>query len=143
MSRFCIAPRAPFGSLLKSAEPKRKRKPVKSARDRDDAHLAAVRRLPCLRCDNDPAGVAAHVRLAEAPWKPITGIGIKPDDKWTVPLCDDCHTRDRDSQHNVGEPVFWARLLLNPLKIAADLYAVSPDVAKMRDVIHAAKEARQ
>src|SRR5581483_4605198 len=110
-------------------------------RNTDDMHLAAVRRLPCISCDVDPAGVAAHVRKS-APGKPITGIGIKPDDKWTVPLCDDCHTRRPDAQHNIGEPVFWARLGLDPFKLAADLAAVSPDIAKKRDVVHRAKEAR-
>ena len=140
MSRFCLSP-APVGSLLKSTEPKRNRKPAKSARNTDDKHLAAVRRLPCLSCDNDPARVAAHVRMS-APGKPNAGVGCKPGDEWSLPLCDDCHTRRPDAQHNVGEPDFWARLGLDPLKICADLAAVSPDVPKMRNVIHRAKEAR-
>ena len=142
MSRFCLAPRAPYSSLLKQPKESKKRKPVKSARDRDDKHLAAVRRCPCIACDTDPARVAAHVRMS-APGKPVTGIGVKPDDRYTLPLCDDCHTRQPDAQHNVGEVKFWAALGLDPLAICAKLYAASPDVPKMRDFIFAAREGRK
>ena len=133
MSRFCIADRAPFGSLLKQPNAK-KRKPVKLARSRDNMHLAAVRRLPCLSCNRDPGGVAAHVRMS-APGKPNAGVGCKPDDWWALPLCDNCHTRGPTAQHNVGEPTFWRRLGIDPLALCAAIYAVSPDVPKMRDAI--------
>ena len=143
MSRFCITPRAPFGSLLKSgAEPGRKRKPAEASQSRDAKHLAAVRRLPCLSCDIDPAGVAAHLRMS-LPGKPNPGVGRKPDDCDTVPLCPHCHTDGPAAQHNVGEANFWEGLKLDPYSIAKSLYAVSPDVPKMRDVIHKAKEARR
>lgn len=141
---FHVSPRAPFGSLLKQpgASKKRKAKSTRSARDLDDAHLAAVRRCPCLSCDNDPAGEAAHVRMS-APGKPVTGIGVKPHDRYTLPLCSTCHTRSPEAQHNVGEVAFWSDLGIDPLVICERLYAVSPDVPKMREVIFAARENRK
>ena len=138
---FHVSPRAPYGSLLKQFGEPKKRKPVKVARDRDDKHLAAVRKCPCLSCDQDPAGEAAHVRMS-APGKTITGIGIKPDDKYSLPLCHGCHVANPTAQHNVGEIPFWGALGLDPLVICERLYAVSPDIEAMRDVIFKARETR-
>lgn len=78
-----------------------------------------------------------------APGKPVTGIGIKPDDKYTLPLCSDCHTRQPHAQHNVGEVKFWADLGLDPLVICERLYTASPDISRMRDVIFKAREVRR
>lgn len=141
---FHVSPRAPYGSLLKqpAGDKKRKAKPAKSARERDEKHLAAVRRCPCVACDVDPAGVAAHVRMS-APGKPNAGIGSKPDDRDALPLCPTCHTDGKEAQHKIGEADFWNRLGLNPIAICWKLYEVSPDVAKMRAVIHAVKEGRK
>ncbi len=134
---FNISPRAAYGSLLKSERPA-KHKPHRPARDKDDKHLAAVRQCMCLSCGKDPAGVAAHVRMS-APGKPITGIGIKPDDKYTLPLCPTCHTDSPEAQHEVGEVHFYRKLGIDALVVCARLYAVSPDVEAMRAVIQAAR----
>ena len=70
-----ISPKAKPGSLLKG-----ERKPG-AKRDKRPDYLALIRRLPCLSCDTDPAGEAAHVRYMgtlRRDIKPITGIGIKP-----------------------------------------------------------------
>ena len=129
---------APVGSLLKGAVRERRAKPVKMARVRDNAHLDAIRQCPCLNpgCRRDPAGVAAHVRFARADaGKPITGIAVKPDDKWVVPLCPSCHTDSSDAQHNVGEIAFWNRVGIDPLKISLALYDASPNVEAMRSIV--------
>lgn len=60
-------------------------------------HLAFIRSLPCCRCGKSPSQ-AAHVRMGTG-----GGMGMKPDDRYTVPLCADCHRR----QHDVGERAFW------------------------------------
>jgi len=147
-----ISPIAPFGSLLKGASREPVTKPARpnaarsakaaKGRDLDPKHLAAVRRCPCLSCDSDPAGEAAHVRMTRA-GKPIAGTGAKPADRWSLPLCPKCHTKDKAAQHRVGEPAFWSALGLDPLKIAADLYSVSPDIEAMRAVTLKAREGRK
>jgi hypothetical protein len=134
---------APIGSLLKGAPrlkaTARKHRP---RREHDGKHLAAVRRCPCLSCDNDPAGEAAHLRIS-GPGKLIAGMSNKPDDRWALPLCRACHTGAPSAQHRVGEVAFWAELHLDPLAIAERLYRVSPDVPAMRDVIFAEREKRK
>lgn len=54
---------------------------------RDAKRLAAIRRLPCIRCGN-PNSQAAHSNSA----KHGKGRGIKADDSFTVPLCHVCHS---------------------------------------------------
>lgn len=134
---FNVSPRAPYGSLLKSERPA-KHKPHRPARDKDDKHLAAVRQCMCLSCGSERDIEAAHVRMS-TPGRPNPGIGIKPDDKHSLPLCAGCHRTRPDAQHEVGEIKFWGALGIDPLVICERLYAVSPDVAKMREVIREAR----
>ena len=53
---------------------------------RDVKRLAAIRKLPCVRCGN-PNSQAAHSNSA----KRGKGRGIKANDAFTVPLCHSCH----------------------------------------------------
>lgn len=129
------------GSLFKSAAPKKKGKNQRQDTKRDANYLALVRRLPCLACDKDPAGVAAHVRITRV-GKPIAGTGIKPGDQWTLPLCQACHTDGPKAQHVVGELAFWSDLGLDPLVICQRLYSASPDIEAMRIVCFDARNGR-
>lgn len=128
-----IAPQAPIGSLFKARAHKAT---VSLARGRvtDAEHLALIRELPCLKCGVEPCGEAAHVRMNSAAFGKRQAIGKKPGDEWTVPLCRACHQGDADSQHKVGEALFWDRLGLNPLIVAKELHRVSGDLLAMRTV---------
>lgn len=137
-----LSPIAAPGSLFKRIRPELRRRRKQANREHDDRHLAAVRRCPCLACDQDPAGEAAHLRIG-APDKPLAGIGRKPDDRWALPLCPDCHARAPGAQHRIGEVPFWTALGLDPLAIAARLFAVSPDVPAMRAIVFAEREKRK
>ena len=53
---------------------------------RDLKRLAAVRKLPCVRCGN-PHSQAAHSNSA----KHGKGRGIKASDLFVIPLCFKCH----------------------------------------------------
>ena len=53
---------------------------------RDAKRLAAVRKLPCVRCGN-PNSQAAHSNSA----KHGKGRSIKSSDQFTIPLCFKCH----------------------------------------------------
>jgi hypothetical protein len=131
---------APVGSLLKGGRRETKTKPVKpeKGRVRDNAHLDAIRQLPCVNplCRRDPAGVAAHVRFACAETgKTNPGMQQKPDDAWTLPLCPTCHTDAPDAQHKGNEIAFYRRIGVDALKTCAALYDASPNVEHMRAVI--------
>ncbi|MEG1155115.1 MAG: hypothetical protein RSD94_04515 [Acinetobacter sp.] len=53
---------------------------------RDAKRLAAIRKLPCIRCGN-PYSQAAHSNSA----KHGKGRSIKASDEFTIPLCAICH----------------------------------------------------
>ena len=53
---------------------------------RDSKRLAAIIRLPCIRCGN-PNSQAAHSNSS----RDGKGRGIKADDSKTIPLCFKCH----------------------------------------------------
>lgn len=129
-----ISPIAASGSLFKGDRTKHKAAPK---RDYAPDHLALIRRCPCISCDQDPAGEAAHYRASDD-GKPITGVGVKPDDKWTLPLCHACHMR----QHAIGELKFWSILAIAPLVLALKLYRLSGDIEAMRMATFAAREGR-
>lgn len=128
---------APIGSLLKGAKPaKSKPSPAgRGPRQHDKDHLAAIRKCPCVVCGREPCGVAAHVRMS-APGKPNPGVGAKPHDRYTVPLCDKHHK----VQHGMGEAKFWQVTGIDVLALAAALFAASPDQDKMRKRIIVVRE---
>ncbi|WP_336163560.1 DUF968 domain-containing protein [Acinetobacter ursingii] len=53
---------------------------------RDHKRLAAIRKLPCIRCGSSPSQ-AAHSNSS----KHGKGRGIKSSDTFTIPLCAICH----------------------------------------------------
>lgn len=103
-------------------------------RERDQKYLAAIRQLPCLICGKCPCGEAAHIRMADLfLGKPPTGMGEKPSDKWTVPLCHLHHME----QHQHGERIWWETIhWIDPTILAAELYALRYDVFAMTAVIN-------
>lgn len=55
---------------------------------RNPKRLAAIRKLPCIRCGN-PDSQAAHSNSS----RDGKGRGIKADDSKTIPLCHSCHSQ--------------------------------------------------
>lgn len=93
-------------------------------RERNEQHLAFIRRLNCCICGKgnpDPA----HIRSANAVYgKRETGGAEKASDKWTVPLCRHHH----DQQHAAGnELTWWASKRVDPFGLALALYAATGD----------------
>lgn len=56
--------------------------------NRDAKRLSAIRLLPCVECGASPRSQAAHSNFG------IHGKGkaLKADDKYTIPLCHECHS---------------------------------------------------
>jgi hypothetical protein len=82
-------------------------------------HLAFVRQLPCVACGKAAPSSAAHVRTATD-----GGVGMKPGDRYAVPLCTTCHAK----QHRIGELTFWSALRIDPLNVALRLWTISADI---------------
>ena len=82
-------------------------------------HLTFIRQLPCVACGRAASSEPAHVRTGTD-----GGVGMKPGDRYTVPLCTACHAK----QHRVGELSFWSALRIDPLNVAFRLWIVSADL---------------
>lgn len=134
-----VPPSAP-GSLLKRfAAPAPRLRAIDTGKDAD--YLSMIRTLPCLKCGMEPSE-AAHVRFASAAFGKASGLGKKPSDAHSVPLCAGCHRLDRDAQHSRGEKMFWHELGVNPLIVAEQLYAARGDLVAMRAVVFVAIASR-
>lgn len=93
-------------------------------RKKDNNHLNFLRGLTCLVCGKGGAIEAAHVRYSDPrAGKQITGIGIKPNDAFAVPLCQEHHRE----QHAEGERNFWRRRNLDPVFISLALWQATGD----------------
>jgi hypothetical protein len=94
-------------------------------------HLAFVRQLPCVACGKAAPSEAAHVRTGTD-----SGVGIKPSDRYAVPLCSACHAR----QHRKGELTFWSALRIDPVNVALRLWTVSSDIAAGERTVFRARQ---
>lgn len=92
-------------------------------RERDNGFLAFLRRQPCAcGCGSPAPSDAAHIRMASPErGKLPTGMQVKPDDRYAVPLNRRCH----ETQHSMSETRFWSERGLDPFAIADRLYAQS------------------
>ena len=105
----------------------------RNPRHHDKKHLAFIRQLPCIVCQNNTSTEAAHIRMSVL-GKPNPGVGAKPSDKYTLPLCSNHHR----SQHQGSERKFWEALEMDPIKIALELYLVSGNHEKGCEIIEKA-----
>ncbi len=86
----------------------------------DPAFLKFVRTKPCCSCGKPPPSQAAHIRMANLTLgKRAVGVGERPDDKWSIPMCSRCHLGE---QHRTGERLFWQRHRADPFQTAMNLY---------------------
>lgn len=101
-------------------------------RNRDNGHLDFIRSLRCAVCGDNTSVEAAHIRSANRHYgKRHTGLGEKPDDLWTLPVCSRCHRK----QHSMNEVQFYQSRNIDPWKLALSLYAASGDHELAQEVI--------
>jgi hypothetical protein len=87
---------------------------------RNSTHLNFIRSLPCCTCGCAPRSEAAHIRAGTD-----GGIGMKPSDRHTVPMCTECHRH----QHTIGELAYWSRHGIDPTGLAEHLWTKSGDLS--------------
>lgn len=96
----------------------------KNPRQKNEKHLGFIRELPCCVCLNPIETEAAHVRMSDAmAGKVNSGVGAKPHDFFTVPLCG----RHHRMQHSGSERDFWNLVGINPFYLGLVLHSVSGD----------------
>ena len=94
-------------------------------------HLAFIRQLPCVACSTAAPSEAAHVRSGSD-----GAAGIKPSDRYSVPLCSSCHAL----QHQFGELTFWSTLRIDPLNVAFRLWTLSGDIKAGERIVFRARQ---
>lgn len=110
----------------------------KRPRIKDERHLNFIRQLPCVCCGNNIETEAAHIRTGALFYgKRDTGGQEKPDDKWTLPLCNRHHAE----QHKGNELAFWKRYGIDSFVLALTLYAHTGDTDTAEQVIARQREA--
>ena len=93
-------------------------------RIQNNPHLDFIRGLPCIICGDNTSTEAAHIRYSDSRAGKINpGVGAKPHDRFTLPLCGNHHR----AQHATGEREYWAGLGLDPIFYALALYGASGD----------------
>lgn len=86
----------------------------------DPGYLAWLRGRPCCVCGRAAPSDACHIRFgSEAYGKRNVGLGEKPDDRWAIPMCRECHTK----QHSMNEQEFYRERRILPLLLAQKLYS--------------------
>ena len=80
---------------------------------RSNKHLQFIRTLPCCTCPATAPTEACHIRASLD-----GGIGLKPSDKYVVPMCHECHSkqhRTSEKEHfkNIDETIKFALKLHN------------------------------
>lgn len=87
-------------------------------------HLAFVRERACIICGSSPCD-PAHIKYADARvLKPMSSnIGMKADDRFTLPLC----RRHHEEQHAMSERTWWQSYHIDPVLVSLALYSISGD----------------
>ena len=104
---------------------------AKPDRRRHAQHLAFIRQLACVACGTAVPSEAAHVRSGSD-----GAAGMKPSDRYAVPLCSSCHAL----QHQFGELTFWSALHIDPLNAAFRLWTVSGDIKAGERILFRARQ---
>lgn len=67
-----------------------------------------------------------------------TGMGERPDDRRSLPLCGRCHR----NQHKRGEGLFWAGVGIDPHELISALNYHAGDSQAAEDLMEARRELR-
>lgn len=114
------------------ATPRFKTEGAHRGRLRDEDHLRAIRRLPCLVCCRHAPSEAAHIRMADLSYGvEHVGMATKPHDWLTVPLCAEHHRTGRRAEHRIGTRHFWKLVGIDPIRIALSLYQAGDHQARL------------
>jgi hypothetical protein len=101
-----------------------------------ERHLELIRKLPCCVCGRNPGGQAHHLKLGVA----SRGMGMTAPDKFTVPMDEDCHLNGIERAGSKNEYRWFMERGVNPLDLAAGLWAVTGNLESMLAVMAAHKE---
>jgi hypothetical protein len=92
----------------------------KPVRERDRDHLRFVAAQPCLVCGRTPSD-PHHIKFAEQ-----RAMGRKVSDRFSVPIC---RLHHRELHRGGNERAWWEKHAIDPLSVAANLWAKTHQIA--------------
>jgi hypothetical protein len=92
----------------------------KPVRERDRDHLRFVAAQPCLVCGRTPSD-PHHLKFAEQ-----RAMGRKVSDRFSVPIC---RLHHRELHRRGNERAWWEKHAIDPLSVAANLWAKTHQIA--------------
>ena len=110
----------------------------KRPRHHSAGHLAFIRKLPCVLSSRECQGPveAAHIRYTELRYGKRDVGREKPDDRWTLPVCQGHHRL----QHQGDEFLFWRVRNINPCVTALALWGVTGDEELAGEILRRASQ---
>jgi len=97
---------------------------MKPKRKRNAKHLAFVAKQPCCCCGR--VGVSVHHLIGYyGEDGPITGKGLRADDRWTIPICYEHHQGQSGLHSNGNEEKFLKAYGVNGPQLARILWGAS------------------
>lgn len=115
--------------MLSRLPKRRKREPMglrEEPQIRCPGHLAWVRGHACSVGGASGQGCGGRMEAAHVRSGTDGGMGVKPSDTYTIPLCSDHHAE----QHRIGESAFERRRGIDMKAIAEGLARTSPHRTK-------------
>lgn len=111
---------------------------MREPRQHDEDYLDFIRGLPCVLCGDNTSVEAAHIRYGDpVVCKRKAGMGEKPDDVWTLPLCG----RHHREQHGMNEKYFWEKRGIDPVKVSLALQLSRGDQERAERITEATQAA--
>jgi hypothetical protein len=124
-------PRERIYGNFRVRKPKEKQASQEQKREKEaPGHLTKVRKLPCCVC-GEPAPSHAHHLKSAAP----RGVGQKVPNRWTVPLCHECHIYGIEKVGSTKEASWFRERGILCLDLAAALWANSHSQEAMEKII--------
>lgn len=124
----------PFFRIRK---PKVKKPSAEEKREKaEPGYLAKIRKLPCCVCDEPAPSHAHHLKCFD----PNRGMGTKVPNRWTVPLCIECHIHGVEKIGSRQEAAWFRDRGILCLDLAAALYANSHSLESMLNVLEIHKD---
>lgn len=108
----------------------------------DPEHAANIRLLPCCIpfCKAAPGGQIHHLKDTGAKER---STGVRSTDKWGVPLCNEHHIYGVERCGSRGENRWFMDRGIAILELAIALWAARGDLARMRAIVLAVKQAAE
>lgn len=129
-------------TVSERAKEKATRQSAAQKRDGNDpAHLAIIRKCPCVGCLTTFGKIDPHHLIAGLAAKE-RAVGRRATDRWAVPVCRECHEIAQKAFGAKEMDLFQSWGIPNVYDFAAALYAAPRDVRVYTGIILANRQVR-